>query len=115
MFMKLTELGFKRTPTQAVGFYIVYLILIVVLAGLSGGVVSLVAGKADDIEFGAAVGLLIAVAMCLGLGYQVLTKRRLTGQMLYILLVLLGGVLAYVGGGILGLIPVAYLTTRGKK
>ncbi|EKD68242.1 MAG: hypothetical protein ACD_48C00012G0001, partial [uncultured bacterium] len=115
MFMKLTDFGVKRTVTQAAGFYIVYLILMVVVAGLTGGVVSLAAGKADDIEFGVTVGIVVAVLMCLGLGYEVLDKKRLTKQMPMLLLVLLSGVLPYVGGGLLGLVPIAYLTTRPKK
>lgn len=115
MFMDLMNFGLKRTVTQAVGFYLAYLILTVVTAGLGGGVVSLFAGKADNIEFGVTIGIGIAILMSVGLGYQVLNKKHLTGNIQLLLLAGLSGILAYVGGGLLGLIPVAYFTTLRKK
>ena len=111
MFGNLTDFAYKRSGKEAFGFYLAYLVLIIVSAGLLGGVIGLVMGE-EGIAVGMRVGNLIAVFMCLAVSFVLLSKKKLTGNFGLILLALLSGVLAFLGGGILGLIPAAYITTK---
>ncbi len=114
MFEKLGELRMVRTNKQAVGFYLAYLLGFVLLGALIGGVMGAIFG--DIIEQTAfKVGGLMSVALTLGLGSAILNKKKLNNETNLWLVVLAGGVLALFGGGILGLVPVAYLTTKKPR
>ena len=110
MFKDLTNFAKKRTGWEAFGFYLAYLLLIIVVALLLGAMVALL-----DFNTGVAfrAGNIFAIAICLTLAFMVLKQKNLASNFGFILLALLSGVLAFIGGGILGLIPVAFLTTRG--
>jgi len=111
MFKNLTQFSYKRTPLQALGFYIAYLILIALVAGIMGAVIGLAIGS-GDFETGFRFGNLIAIVSVIGLSFLILKSKNLMGNFALILVALLSGVLAYFGGGLLGLIPAAYLSTR---
>jgi len=111
MFKKLMEFKYKRTTKEALGFYLSYLLLIVIVGALIGGIMGLVAGE-SSIEFGMRFGGLVAVIISLVLSFLILSKKKLTKNFGMILVALLSGVLAFFGGGLLGLIPVAYLSTK---
>ncbi len=111
MFKKLTDFSYKRSGKEALGFYVAYLVLIIISAGLLGGVIGLILGE-EGITLGMRVGNLIAVFMCLAISFVLLSKKRETGNFGFILLALLSGILAFLGGGILGLIPAAYISTK---
>lgn len=111
MFSNLTNLSVKRTAKQAIGFYIAYLILIALAGGLIGGLISLVTGK-GDFDTGLVMGTYAAVVFSVVISFIIIYKKNLLGNYLYLILVILSGILALGGGGLLGLIPAAYLTTR---
>ncbi|MCH7640638.1 hypothetical protein IID22_00345 [Patescibacteria group bacterium] len=75
-----------------------------VLAGLALGEASY--------EIGFRYGNILAILVTLGLSFTILSKKNLLSSFGYILLALFSGILAFLGGGLLGLIPVAYLTTK---
>ena len=111
MFKKLTEFNHKRTSKEALGFYLAYLLLIVILSALIGGIFGLVIGE-GSIELGMRLGGFVAVVVCLVISFMLLSKKNLMYNFGMLLLALLSGLLAFFGGGILGLIPVAYLSTK---
>jgi hypothetical protein len=111
MFSNLTNLSFKRSSKQAFGFYIAYLILIMLIAGLVGGFYSVGTGN-DSFEAGLDLGTYIAAVSSVVISFAVLFKKNLLGNYLYLVLVVLSGILGLVGGGLLGLLPAAYLTTK---
>lgn len=115
MFVKLTDFKRKRTGREAFGFYLAYLVLIVLAAAIAGGLFGAAAGGSNrDLayETGQNMGTIVAVAVCLYLSFTVLTQKKLTKNFGFILVGLLSGLLAVLGGGALGLIPVAFLTTK---
>lgn len=112
MFKKLTDFSYKRNTLEALGFYIAYLIILTVSAFIIGAVLGTATGNEDNFAFGAKIGVIFAIIAILCLSFVVLSKKKLTNNFSYLLLGLLSGVLAYFGGGLLGLIPVAYLTTK---
>ena len=110
MFSKLFDLQFHRTALQALGFYIAYLLLLIITSAVAGGIVGLLGG---GFEVGLKAGNLIAILVCLGLSFQILSAKK-SISFGNVLLALLAGILAIVGGGLLGLIPVSFLTTKGQ-
>ena len=108
MFSKLFDLRLKRTGKQAFGFYVVYLLLLLLVAMLLGGVVGLISGL--GFQAGLKVGQLMAIIVCLVVSFMILNYKKSLSPG-NVILALLAGILAMVGGGLLGLIPVAYLTT----
>ncbi|MCH7541461.1 hypothetical protein IH981_01630 [Patescibacteria group bacterium] len=111
MFSNLTDLSFTRNFKQAVGFYIAYLILIAITAALLGGLFSLVAGN-NSFDDGVNVGIYLAVIFSVIISFSILYKKKLIGNFVYLIIAITSGVLALFGGGLLGLIPAAYLSTR---
>jgi len=111
MFKNLTDFSYKRSGKEALGFYVGYLILIVVVGAIFGGILGLALGE-ESFEIGLRVGNIIAILASLVLSFLILSKKKQMNNFGMILLALLSGLLAFIGGGLLGLIPSAYLTTK---
>jgi hypothetical protein len=111
MFSNLTDLKRKRTAKEAVGFYIAFLILLLVLVLALSYLDALVTGEKNSNVF-YNYGNAFAIIACLILSFLIIIKKKQTGNFFYLLLTIVSGVLAAFGGIIIGLIPVAYLTTR---
>ncbi len=105
------NLAHKRSLKEAVGFYLAYLVLIALAAMLLGGVSGFIFPNASY-QAGFNMGNFLAVIAVLVLSFTILTKKRLLGNFGLILVALLSGILALFGGGLLGLIPAAFLSTR---
>lgn len=111
MFKNLTSFAYKRNTKEAIGFYIGYLVLIFILAYLIGASVGVVSPSFNS-QYGFQMGNIVAIITTLMLSFLILSKKRLLNNFSYLLLALLSGVLAVYGGGLLGLIPTAYLSTK---
>jgi hypothetical protein len=109
MFNDLFNFEKQRTGKEALGFYIAYFLLIAISGGVIGLVFGVVLGLSPDL-----VGWLVAVIFCPWLSYQIISKKNLKGNILYIVLCISSGIGALWMGALLGLIPVAYLTTIPK-
>lgn len=117
MFQNLFNLGYTRTKKEAFGFYIAYLLLTMFLGALFAGLVVLLMGvnEAEAFEQGVRVGTYIAVAVSVIMSFMVVRAKHLSSHFGYMLLSIGAGFIALGIGGIGGLIPVAYLTTRESK
>ncbi len=118
MFQDIFNFKKVRTRKQAVGFYLFYLLLIVLIA-MTGGVLSgLISQTGESFEEafdqGAKIGTFLAIVCCVCLTSIVVWKKKLISP-LPILLIPISGLLAALVGGLLGLIPAAYLTTITKS
>ncbi len=117
MFKNLFKLEIKRTPVEAVGFYFAYLLFVMLIAVLSA---FLFTGFDSSMNFnkgfqvGMVIGQYIAVGVCLLLSFLILFKKKRAHSFGLVLVALLSGVFAIFLGGLLGLIPAAYLTTVDK-
>lgn len=111
MFSNLTDLSYTRNFKQAVGFYIAYLILIVIAAALLGGLFGVVAGN-NSFDAGVNVGTYLAVIFSVTISFAILYKKKLIGNFVYLIIAIAAGVLALFGGGLLGIIPAAFLSTK---
>lgn len=109
MFQHLLDFDFKRSGVQALGFYIAWLVLITLvgaLLGAIGGMINPETAYQTGVRIGTVMAIVASVALC---GLIIQAKKRITFPM--ILLAVFSGFLAFLGGGVLGLIPAAYLTT----
>ena len=116
MFKHLMVFGYKRSNKEAVGFYVAWLVFIVILSALAGGITGGFLPPEDTFQDGFHVGLrvggYIAVAAVLVITFMIVRDKKILTNFSSIILLLLSGVLAFIGGGILGLIIPAYLTTK---
>lgn len=111
MFRHLTDFGHQRTVVEAIGFYLVYLILGILLGALLGAVAGFVTGNVG-FEGGLAIGATVAIGICPVLGFIILGAKGLLSHVGYVLVAVLSVVGAAIGGLLLGLLFVAFLTTR---
>lgn len=109
MFKNLTDFTYKRSASEAFGFYLAYLFLGLIIAFMIGALIS-VAGfdNIDEVR----VGAVFAVLFTIFLSVVMLYKKEGFNSFGHIVLAVLAAILSVFGGFILGLIPLAYLTTR---
>lgn len=111
MFGNLTNFEHKRNIKEALGFYIAYLILNIVV----GAVLGVLFGHGTSFNAGYSSGLVVgeyaAIVIQIVVGLLVLIKRKRYKNIFYIILFLLAIFLTKFGGALVGLIPLAYLTT----
>ncbi|MAS87057.1 MAG: hypothetical protein CMH30_03640 [Micavibrio sp.] len=116
MFGKYTDLGSNRGLVEAIGFYLFFTIFLV---GLSSTIVYVmgtvgVVGTVSTFFTGGGIHTIIGSAWVLFLSSMVVSSKKLTGDMLAIVLVLLGTYLSYEVNVLLGMIPVTILTMIKK-
>jgi hypothetical protein len=117
IFKNLLIFSYERTPSQAVGFYLIYLLVIAFLSNIAGGSFALTYG--ETMEQKELIAKLSAhsfsVFMCFTLHIVVIAQKGYREHTGYILLALATFILALAAGPVGGLIPVSYLTTREKS
>jgi hypothetical protein len=107
-FDLLFDFSIQRSPLQAVGFYIFYLIVLVLVCALAGSILEILFGL--GFEEGSRVGNVLAILFCAGLCFPILISKRALSPM-NVLTALCAGFLAALGGGLLGLLPACFFTT----
>lgn len=116
MFGKILDVSHHRTTTEAVWFYFIALTLMV---GVSTTLVHFL-GLMNVVEGGGSffgggeIFTLIGTVLTLMIGGLILTSRNLTSDIFSVLVVGVGVYLAYTSSVMIGLIPVALLTTLKK-
>lgn len=115
MFKNLFNFAYKRSLVEAVGFYLAHLILIILIGGLLAALLAFPLGRIDDFNFGLKVGTAFATLYILVISALVIKNKGLLGDFDYVVMIFISGVLAFLGGGLLGLIPIAFLTTESPK
>lgn len=111
MFKSLMDFGYKRTIKQAIGFYLAYFTLTVLISALVAGIVALIINS-DSFGFGVRIGNIVAILMSVLLSLLVVNKKKLFNNFWYVVLIIISGLLAILLGALAGLIPAAYLTTK---
>ncbi len=125
-FVALGALSYARTPAQAFGFYLAYLMLVLELSLIVGAAVGVATGAiipSAFYDFGSwltngvlgimiQAGWVLSILMCLGIGALILRYKGVYQNFSLIMLVILGGVLAVFFGAFIGLIPIAYITMK---
>lgn len=117
MFGKILDVGHVRSTTGAVWFY---LLSLTVLVGISTtlvhflGMVGAVDGVGSFFD-GGEIHTLIGTAFVILVSGMILSARGMTNDLYGVILAVLGIYISYTTGVMLGLIPIALLTTvKGK-
>lgn len=117
MFGKILDVGHHRTTWDAVVFYFISL---TVMVGVSTTLVHFLglAGVVDGTGSffgGGEIYTLIGTVLTLMIGGLILSGRNLTSDIFSVLVVAVGVYLAYTSSVMIGLVPVALLTTIKTK
>lgn len=111
MFKELTNFSYQRTTKEAIGFYLAYLGALMIISAVLGAILSVIVQN----NVGFKVGVVVAIIASTGISFWIIKEKNLLNHFEMILLALLAGVLAVFLGGLGGLIPAAYLTTRATN
>ncbi len=121
MFGHLTDFSHSRTHGEAVGFFVFFTVVLVGISTVLGSVLgtlglNLVDGSVTStIMTGVTVNTMIGTLFVLLTSSLILVNKKLTGDLLSIILTIVGVYATYHVGVLLGMLIVSYLTTvKGK-
>lgn len=117
MFNNLTNLAHTRSITGALGFFLFHAILLVGLSTFLGHYLvnlGIIDGTVGGFFEGGEIHTLIGAGWTLVLSSMVLSGKKLTNDIMSVVIALVGVYLAYTVNVMLGMVVVAYLTTLGK-
>lgn len=117
MFTHITNLAHTRTITQALGFFLFYTVVLVGLSTFLGHymvVLGIVDGTVGSFFDGGGLHTMIGAGWTLFLSSMVLSSKKLTNDIMSVIIVLVGVYLAYTVNVMLGMVVVSYLTTLTK-
>lgn len=107
MFSNLLNLEIKRNLKQAIGFYIAYLILAILL----GVVLAFISDPEMSFEEGVEFGQWFVVLFSITFSFLIFYKKNSIQSFKSIVIILLVAVCAIFGGALLAMIPISYITT----
>lgn len=105
------DYSYRRSAPEAVGFYLAYLLLSIIVGAISGVVYSTIIGSSDGFHDGMKAGSVMAVIYCTVLGFCVIRSRKTYKRFVSILIYLLTILSSLLFGSLLALVFVAVLTT----
>ncbi len=117
MFTHITNLAHTRSTMEAIGFFLFHTILLVGLSTFLGhylvtfGVIDGVVGGFFE---GGEIHTMIGAGWTLILSSMVLSGKKMTNDMMAVIIALVGIYLAYTVNVMLGMVVVGYLTTLGE-
>lgn len=114
MFGKITDLTMVRSLSESVVFYVGMSIFLVGLTTLTGSVLGTIGVGSTvigGIFGGVALSTIIGTLFVLGLSGSIISHKRLSGDLLTVLLTVLAVYLSFTTSVFLGLLLVAYMTT----
>ena len=117
MFGHITNLAQTRSVTGAFGFYLIYTILLVGLSTFLGHYLhtfGLIGGTVSSFFDGGSIHTLIGAGWTMILSSMILSGKKLTGDLMAVIIAVVGIYLAYTVNVLLGMVVVSYLTTLGK-
>lgn len=114
MFTHITNLAQTRSLTQAFGFFLFYTVLLVGLStflGHYGVMFGLIDGTVGSFFDGGHLHTLIGTGWTLILSSMILTGKKLTNDLMSVIIALVGIYMSYTVDVLMGMVVVAYLTT----
>lgn len=106
----MTKFRRAKPRGSALLFYLGYGLLTLLLSGVVGGSGHVVLNL--SLQTSLILGNSLSVLFCLGLGVLILQSKGHLDHFGYWCVVLMAGILAFFMNGLLGMVPIAFLTTR---
>ena len=115
MFKHLANFSYQRNKKEALGFYLTYLLLFVIIGAIVASIIGIATNTvpknfSDTFTKGEEVGAVIVGLGSAALSIAILSAKKESRYWL-VLLALIGGMLCLFGGGLFGFIVPAYFTT----
>lgn len=111
IFQKMLDFSSQRNAKEALLLYLAYLVFVVLCSAIVGMLFGLLAGGSPQATVTA--GAFTSSVVTFTLAILFLDKKKLAEtNFMYLILALTTPFLAFFGGGLIGLVPVAYLATR---
>ncbi len=110
MFQEIMNFTYQRTTKQAIGWYLMYLVICVVMGFAVGHIAGMFSSPAGAANVGLMAGQISAIPYHVALGVLLLWHRDKSAS--NVMLVLLSVVLSIALGAFGGLIPLAFLSRR---
>lgn len=117
MFSNITNMNHTRTVMEAVTFYLFYTVLLVGLSTFLGHylvTLGIIGGTVGGFFDGGNIHTMIGTGWVLVLSSLILTAKKMTSDIMAVVLTMVGLYLAFTINVMLGMVVVAYLTTLGK-
>ncbi len=117
MFNHLTNLAHTRSITGAMGFFLFHVILLVGLSTFLGHylvTLGVIDGTVGSFFEGGDIHTMIGAGWTLILSSMILSGKKLTNDIMSVIIALVGVYLAYTVNVMVGMVVVAYLTTLGE-
>ncbi|HCQ70624.1 MAG: hypothetical protein CL570_07235 [Alphaproteobacteria bacterium] len=117
MFKHITNLAHTRSITEAVGFFLFHTVLLVGLSTFLGHymvTLGIVDGTVESFFDGGGIHTMIGAGWTLILSSLVLSGKKLTKDIMAVVIAMIGIYLAYTVNVMLGMVVVSYLTTLGE-
>lgn len=115
MFKKLTDLETKRTILQAIGFYLAYLLLYVLIGAFVGAITAFVYPEKATYNDIFRIGVILSVVLSILISFISIYEKDRFDHFGMLILAILSGILSIFAGGFGGLIPIAIMTTFPSK
>ena len=118
MFDHITNYAHTRSVTGAFGFFLFHTILLIGLSTFLGHylpVLGVVDGSVGGFFEGGSLHTLIGAGWVMILSSLILSGKKLTNDIMAVIISLVGVYLAYTVDVLVGMVVVGYLTTLGKK
>lgn len=116
MFSAPFEFAYQRSVLQAVGFYLAQLMIYIILSGVILGFFMAAGGMGDDFQGNVAtaqaISPIIGMSHALLMVYLMLRSKGLRKQKKYIIAGGIAILLGAIGGPIISLMVVSYLSTK---
>jgi len=115
MFKHLANFSYERNRKEALGFYLAYLVLFVLIGAMVAAIIGVATNTipknfSDTFTKGEEVGAVIVGLGSAALSIAVLSAKK-ESRYWFVLLALASGMLCLFGGGLFGFIIPAYFTT----
>ena len=117
MFHNVTNLTKTRSVTEAIGFLVFNTIVVVGLSTFLGhylSVFGMIEGSVGSFFDGGVIHTLIGTGWVLVLSSMILSGKKLTNDIMSVIVALIGVYLSYTVDVLVGMVVVSYLTTLGK-
>ena len=120
MFKNLFDLSVKRTGIEILGFYLFYSIAGSIAAGFICGILIFILHPqsliTNDIQRLASLyGAIAAILYGVGLSLAIIASKKIFNSFKAVMLTIIAVVLLFFFGALVGMIPVAYLTSFDKN